>query len=310
MCHGITSFYPMEFALYTDSGCLLWIPKQIDNYTLHANIGTGATGVVLDATDRRSGQDFAIKVMSWSDIEQRRMSHKIERELSIVPTLKHQYIAEFHEVFRVGDFVCVVSPNYRGGDLLSSIIDGHTSDAHTAKRLFWEICSAVQYLHERAISHNDIKPDNVMLDSIGHVKLIDFGFAKQTETAGDHEKSGTLAYAAPELLRPGTYRPDKADIWSLGILLYVLLEAKFPWPTIDDWVLARLIRQGNLTYETLGDLQARAIFRQMTALDPNERPTIEEVLRDPFFDELELQKPILPNLRADETEIEDVAILC
>jgi serine/threonine protein kinase len=158
------------------------------------------------------------------------------------------------------------------------------------KRLFWQIALAVQYLHGQGIAHNDIKPENVLLDSEGNAKLIDFGFAKRQEIAGDDEKSGSLIYAAPEILMPGAYRPQKADIWSLGILLYVMTTRSCPYLETYPSETIELIKKGQIIFDDSMDEETERLIRILTTTDPSERPTIDTVLEDPFFDEVWLEE--------------------
>jgi protein-serine/threonine kinase len=124
------------------------------------------------------------------------------------------------------------------------------------------------------------------LDDAGHVKLADFGYAKDTLFAGDNEKSGTLMYAAPELLSPGTYHTQKVDVWSLGITLYTMETGKFPFSGDSEQRLATQIRNGQLKYPEGFDPVVEALLRKMTKVNPNKRATVDSVLEDPYFDEI------------------------
>jgi serine/threonine protein kinase len=165
-------------------------------------------------------------------------------------------------------------------------MNGRTANLSLLKRLFSEICLGVQYLHHEGIAHNDLKPENVMIDTNGTAKIIDFGYAKTEQMAGDDEKSGTLMYAAPELFDSGQYHTQKADIWSLGIVLYAMATASFPFGGRTDRQIVQQISRGLLPYPRGMDAQIAALVRRMTKVNPNERPTIDEVLEDPFFEDV------------------------
>jgi maternal embryonic leucine zipper kinase len=154
------------------------------------------------------------------------------------------------------------------------------------KRLFRQIALAVQHLHQQGIAHSDIKPENAILDIEDNAKLIDFGFAKQKQIAGDDEKYGTPIYMPPELLRTGSYDTQKADIWSLGILLYKMSACSFPYPSDNDIIMTQMIKQGKLIYPDDLDSETEGLIKKLTRLNPNERPTIDAILQDSFFDEL------------------------
>jgi serine/threonine protein kinase len=270
----------------TDAAIILSIPTRVGNYTFQRVIGQGCMSVVLEATDRSSGKVFAVKVMSRTDLECRKLMNKVMRKVSILKRVQHKHIIHLQQVFARHDLIFIVTENCGGGDLLSWIADGRTRKNQTFKRLFQQIALAVQYLHHQGIAHNDIKAENIVLDSDGNAKLIDFGFAKQSQMVEDEDKCGTLAYAPPEILRIGSYVPQKVDIWSLGILLYAMASGKFPFPTANDKRLKELICEGKLIYPRRMDLKLEALVRSMTTVNPNQRPTIDAVLQDPFFDDL------------------------
>jgi serine/threonine protein kinase len=179
--------------------------------------------------------------------------------------------------------IFVVLEKCDGGDLLEYILDGRISDIGIVKQLFRDVALAVQYLHQQGIAHNDIKPENVILDASGRAKLTDFGFAKCSETAGDQEKWGTLVYMAPELLKSGAFDTQKADIWSLGIFLFALVTSRFPYPCENDLQTTQLIKAGNLMYMNGMDANAERLIKMMTKVNPEERPTIANILADSFF---------------------------
>jgi MAP/microtubule affinity-regulating kinase len=286
----------------------LSIPRQFRNYTAVEKIGQGSTCAVLDAVDRSTGKSYAVKVMSQKNLEQRHLLLKVEREASILRQLCHANVIQFHECFRDGDLLFLVTENCAGGDLLKWISEERLSSAAAQTRVFYEICLGIQYLHNRGIAHNDIKPDNVIMDCAGSPKLIDFGYAKTDAVAGDNDKNGTLMYAAPELFRRGCYSTQKADIWSLGILLFTIVTGIFPFLGNDDHRIVRQIRHGDLSFPTGMNCEAELLIRRLTKVNPNERPTIDEVLEDPYFAGLrdDPGKAACVPLRAAEISGEDV----
>jgi serine/threonine protein kinase len=116
------------------------------------------------------------------------------------------------------------------------------------------------------------------------VRLLDFGYCKESKICFDCDKSGTRQYSGPELLRRGVYNPQKADIWSLGILLFVMSTGKLPFRSYDDNVIIDSIRRGE--FITLPDLDANIakLYQQMTQLSPNRRPTVHEILLSGQFE--------------------------
>jgi serine/threonine protein kinase len=186
----------------TSDGKILSIPPQFGHYPVKRVIGSGSTCVGLEAIDHLSGKDCAVKVMSSSDLEQHGMWRVADREIGLLRRLSHDRIVRLREFLREGDLLLLVTEHCTNGDLLSWTTEGHLREKATLKRLFYELTLAVQYPHSEGIAHNDIKPENVLVDGSGHAKLVDFGYAMDALFVGDEEKGGTLMYAAPELLVP------------------------------------------------------------------------------------------------------------
>jgi 5'-AMP-activated protein kinase catalytic alpha subunit len=287
--NGFTSF-AMTIDAETADFVTLSIPRQFGNYTVHKVIGQGSTSVVDEVTDRSSGKDYAAKVMSHKDLRTRNIYQMVEREVRLLRRLSHEHLLHFHELVSHGDLLFIVTENCSGGDLLSWILEGRLKQKSTMKRLFYEVVMAVKYLHGQGIAHNDIKPENVMIDGCGRARLVDFGLANDRLIGGEDAKCGTLMYAAPELLRSGQYHTQKADIWSLGILLYGMATGKFPFDGQDDREIVRQIRQGKLKFPRSMDSNIKAMIRRLTTLNANERPTITTIAEDCFFDEVRLFK--------------------
>jgi serine/threonine protein kinase len=253
-------------------------------------IGQGMTSAVLEALDVQTGKDYAIKIMSYSDLEDRNLLPMIEHELTILRRLSHPNVLQFHEFLRQGDLLLLITEHCNNGDLLSWIVDGRLNDKLTIKRIFYEVSLAIQYLHRQGIAHCDIKPENVIIDSSGTVKLIDFGCATQCTFAGDNTKNGTLLYAAPELLQRGKYQTQKVDIWALAILLYVMVTGKFPFNQNDDHQIVNQIRHGKLRFPGEMDHEIERFIRKMAKVNPNERPSIDRILEDTFFDPVRVEQ--------------------
>jgi serine/threonine protein kinase len=134
------------------------------------------------------------------------------------------------------------------------------------------------------IAHGDLKLDNILMCADGSPKLTDFGFCHPSLFAGDNRKSGTIEYSAPELLARGRFQTQKADIWALGIILFAMITKEFPFST--EILISKQVRSGRLLYSALLDERARCLMMWMTRMKPCERPTIKQVLEDPFLREI------------------------
>lgn len=150
--------------------------------------------------------------------------------------------------------------------------------------IFGEICQAVQYLHAHGVAHRDLKPENILIDETLHVKVCDYGDV--CEVAGDALSStmcGTITYAAPELLLGGKYCARKADVWSLGVILYTMLCMKVPWTADNDVRRLEEICSGRLPVENVSNVLARNVVERCCDVNPLTRATVDEILAMPYL---------------------------
>jgi serine/threonine protein kinase len=170
-----------------------------------------------------------------------------------------------------------------GGTLLSMIQEEKLCGVPQILSLFNQITKGVKYLHDIGIAHGDIKPENIMLDARGQVKLIDFGYSKESRFGIDQDKAGTLYYAAPELMITGRYDTLYADIWAMGIVLYAMATRKLPYGAKDEREIQVIIIKHAFTLDPALDKKIEALFKEMTRAEPCERPTADQVLAKSIF---------------------------
>jgi serine/threonine protein kinase len=258
------------------------IPRSFGKYELTRRIETGSTCVVSEAVDKQTGKIYATKVMPFSKDIPTRFRQTIEREVRVLRRLKSDFLSELHDVVREHDFIYLVLENCKGGTLLSMIMEKRLSKQRDIQRIFGQIVAGVKYMHDHGISHGDIKAENIVFDCSGNAKLIDVGYCKEKRIGQDSDKSGTLNYAAPELLRTGQYRTDKADVWSLGILLYVMVTGTFPFLNDRPEVIRKTILSGTLKPNGRMKGECCELYDGMTSRKPEDRPTIHEIVSNPW----------------------------
>jgi serine/threonine protein kinase len=271
------------FTAATEGSVILNVPRNIGSYSLTHIIGRGQSSVVFAATNTCTGAEFAIKVLSYSSFAHTNQVRRLNRELQVLRELDHPNICKCHETFQDGDLVFIVMEKCGGEDLLMWLCRRKERSKADYLRIFVDIAEGLAHVHKAGWSHSDIKLENVVIDAEGRAKLIDFGFAKHTRLAGDDEKNGTVLYSAPELFRSGAFSPQKADLWSMGIVLFALATGTFPFPTTDERRVPQFAKKGRLCFPKVMDASVESLIRRMTALNPNERPTVDDVLQDPAF---------------------------
>ena len=203
-------------------------------YDIREVLGDGTSGQVRRAIHRQSGTEYAVKVIS---LRRHLDTTNMEHEVSLLQSLDHPYIVQLVDVFvHHGVAMYLVMELVAGGDLFDRIVEHQRYTQVDARRVMRRLLSAVFYLHEHCnVVHRDLKPENILCQSPTHVKLADFGLAKIMKDDGLKTFCGTPQYFAPEVLQrrhtvAGSGRYGKpADMWSLGVILYILLTGKPPF---------------------------------------------------------------------------------
>ena len=159
---------------------------------------------------------------------------KSSTEFKAFLSLKHENIVEVYEIVEAEEYAFVLMEFAEFGDVFEYIMNNGLLSVESTLSVFAQVLSAVQYCHEHKIAHSDIKLENVLLSKNGSAKLADFGFAKSCEIVAESDEfCGTLPYAAPEVIQGMEYNSMKADMWSMGVMLYVMLFGGFPYSDVD-----------------------------------------------------------------------------
>jgi len=203
-------------------------------FTLGAELGEGTYSKVKHCTWQKAGEStskhIAIKVINKKTAPKDFLDKFLPRELEIIRSIYHPNIVQTHEIITINQKVFIALEWAGRGDLLGYVrLKGAIKEPEAA-RLFNEMCLALEYLHGKNIVHRDLKCENILLSSQNQIKLADFGFSRYM-TPSDVSKTfcGSAAYAAPELLQGIPYIGTIADIWSLGVILYIMICSSMPF---------------------------------------------------------------------------------
>ncbi|CAA7039047.1 unnamed protein product, partial [Microthlaspi erraticum] len=204
-------------------------------YEMGRLLGKGTFAKVYYGKEIVGGESesVAIKVINKDQVMKRPgMMDQIKREISIMKLVRHPNIVELKEVMATKTKIFFVMEFVRGGELFAKVAKGKLHE-DAARKYFQQLISAVDFCHSRGVSHRDLKPENLLLDENGDLKISDFGLSALPEQILQdgllHTQCGTPAYVAPEVLRKKGYDGAKADIWSCGVVLYVLLAGCLPF---------------------------------------------------------------------------------
>lgn len=259
------------------------LPATIGRYEIGNMIGEGAFSVVVEVRTAGSDMTYACKVCSRKVLLDSGLWEKFEQEVRILEILRHPNLVALLDVVYDPELVYLVMEHCRKGDMFQYIVDHGPFNSETSGKLFNQIVSAMVYVHRHDIAHRDLKPENILLDDDLNAKISDFGLCHAVvPNELLSTPCGTLSYAPPELLEGKAYDGKKADVWSLGVVLYALSASRLPWSGRNEMVLIAQIKQCEIRLPPLFCEQLKSLIRRMLNVDPEQRPTMLDVAQDPW----------------------------
>ena len=266
-----------------------------DMYVIGDQIGSGMCGTVHLCIERATGTHCAVKIIDTKKfaLSPGLSPSDLREEAIMMMALDHPNIIRIRDTFETDNIIFIVMELVRGGDLFDRIVEKGRYTEDEARQVMQKVFSAVLYLHGKDIIHRDLKPENILLlepHNDVEVKITDFGLAKRTNQEGLKTFCGTPQYFAPEVLKRkhtvagvGSYG-TAVDVWSLGVVLYILLSGAFPFD--DDQLLDQI---GKAHYSLSGvewvhvSSSAKHLISSMMTLRPDQRLTVEQALAHPWM---------------------------
>eukprot|EP00741_Cyanophora_paradoxa_P008700 tig00001371_g8422.t1 len=206
--------------------------------------------------------------------------------------VRHKHVVGLREVLASRTKIFIVLELVTGGELFDKIVAQGRLDEQTARSYFQQLVSGVEYCHKQGVCHRDLKPENLLLDTDGLLKISDFGLSalyNGTEKDGSkmmlHTTCGTPNYVAPEVLSDKGYDGKAADVWSCGVILFVLLAGFLPFDEPNMSALFRKIMKAEYTCPPWFTAEAKGMLGSILVPDPLKRATIAEIRSTPWFRE-------------------------
>ncbi|XP_037124527.1 serine/threonine-protein kinase SIK3 homolog isoform X3 [Syngnathus acus] len=292
-------------------------PARVGHYEIERTIGKGNFAVVKLATHIITKAKVAIKIVDKTQLDDENLK-KIFREVQIMKLLKHPHIIRLYQVMETERMIYLVTEYASGGEIFDHLVAHGRMAEKDARKKFKQIVAAVHFCHCRNIVHRDLKAENLLLDHNLNIKIADFGFSNLF-SRGQLLKTwcGSPPYAAPELFEGKEYDGPKVDIWSLGVVLYVLVCGALPFDGSTLQNLRARVLSGKFRIPFFMSTDCEYLIRHMLVLEPSRRLTMEQICKnkwmrqgdpDPEFERLIAECELVKTERETELINEQVLI--
>ena len=262
--------------------------KQIGDYIINDDLGSGGFGKVVLGTHIPTGEKVAIKIMDKEQILSDDLNkERVLNEISILKIVRHNNIIKLYEVMETPQKIYLVMEYCDSGEMFDYIVSKQHLTEEQSCIFFQEIIDALTYLHSQNIVHRDIKPENILLQTFGNtltIKLIDFGISR-TYTLDKliSTPCGTASYAPPEMHKGEEYYGLLSDVWSAGVLLYAMAFGYLPFCEEDEDVNIDNIIKGNYEIPEEASPDLEDLIKHIMDIDPLTRYDIEQIKKHPWY---------------------------
>ncbi|KAI8388878.1 kinase-like domain-containing protein [Radiomyces spectabilis] len=296
--------------------------KGIGNYTFQQNLGKGSMGKVKLGVHIVTGAKVAVKIVPRANLQlvgmntagktpkqiakeyarEENREMRTTREAHMMMLLRHPNIVQLKDLVVAGRYFYIMMDYVNGGQLLHYIVKRNRLSEKRSCHFARQIVSALDYMHRNSIVHRDLKIENILIDKSGrNIKIIDFGLSnlfcpeRQLTTY-----CGSLYFAAPELLRATPYNGPEIDVWSLGVVIYVMVTGTVPFDDKSMPGLHEKIKRGHVVYPPYLGMECRDLLSRMFITDPARRIIMADIVRHPWLNRkqppiqnfLPLRKPL------------------
>ena len=242
---------------------------KLSDLEMKETLGTGTFGRVRLCRHKTNNKFFALKILKKQEVLRMKQIDHILAEASILADISHPFVVNMVKGFMDEDRLYILLEYVVGGELFSHLRKSGKFPNDVAKFYSSEVMSAFEYLHSKDIIYRDLKPENLLLDSHGNIKITDFGFAKRV-TERTFTLCGTPEYLAPEMIQSKGHH-KAVDWWALGILLYEMLVGYPPFFDESPFKIYEKILEGKLQFPKWIDPRAKDLIKGLLTLDPTKR---------------------------------------
>ncbi|XP_052875150.1 CBL-interacting serine/threonine-protein kinase 20-like isoform X11 [Gossypium arboreum] len=258
----------------------------MEKFELGRLLGQGTFAKVYYARNTTTGLSCAIKIIDKEKIMKGGLIDQIKREISVMRLVKHPNVVRLYEVMASKLKIYFVMEYVKGGELFGKVTKGKLKE-NDARQYFQQLIAAVDYCHSRGVYHRDLKPENLLVDENRNLKVSDFGLSALRESRRQdgllHTTCGTPAYVAPEVINMKGYDGAKVDIWSCGVILYVLLAGFLPFHDENLMELYKKITKGEFRCPQWFPPEVRKLLSKILDPNPSQRIMVAKIMENSWF---------------------------
>lgn len=279
---------------------------RVGRYELGRTLGEGTFAKVKFARNVETGENVAIKILDKEKVLKHKMITQIKREISTMKLIRHPNVIRMHEVMASKTKIYIVLEFVTGGELFDKIATRGRLKEDEARKYFQQLINAVDYCHSRGVFHRDLKPENLLLDASGCLKVSDFGLSALPQQVREdgllHTTCGTPNYVAPEVINNKGYDGAKADLWSCGVILFVLMAGYLPFEESNLMALYKKIFKAEFSCPPWFSASAKKLIKRILDPNPETRITTAEVIENEWFK----KGYVAPRFEQEEISLVDV----
>ena len=259
--------------------------RNVGPYEIEKFLKEGSSSKIFLAKSKYTGENVIIKVLSKS-----RLKNNLEdlllitKQMETLKILKHRNIVSLYEIYESSKNFYFITEYLAGKDLIERLIKKKRFTEEEALRIFFQLLDAMTYMHKMKICHRNIRTEHILFDKNNRPKIIGFGYSTFYEKNKKIEGSyGSLCYACPEIIDEAPYNPELADVWSLGVILYVLICGYLPFSDDDDNRNKILIENAKIDFPKEISNKLKDLIRHMLDKNPAKRYTFQKIAKHPWI---------------------------
>ncbi|XP_022916965.1 cAMP-dependent protein kinase catalytic subunit 3 [Onthophagus taurus] len=284
----------------TEGSCEDDKDNEMDDLHIIKTVGTGTFGRVLLCRNKSTDEYSAMKILNLADVIRLKQVEHVKNEKNILLEINHPFIVNLFWCHRDDTSIYMLFEYVCGGELFSYLRNAGRFSTQNANFYACEIISAVDYLHSKNIVYRDLKPENLLLDKEGHLKITDFGFAKKL-TDRTWTLCGTPEYLAPEIIQSKGHN-KAVDWWALGILIYEMLVGYPPFYDDNPFGIYEKILSGKIEWVRHMDPVAKDLIKKLLVQDRTKRlgnmkSGADDIKRHRWFKGIDWQDVIMRKLK-------------